>query len=64
MKGSVAEATRVAPMASAQPAREPSKYGQTLANLREIVSFPAMPSALDFLDCFNVFALDGPGPWQ
>lgn len=37
MKGSVAEAAMVAPIASAQPAREPLKYGHTRAILRRSV---------------------------
>jgi hypothetical protein len=35
----VAEAAMVAPMASAQPARDPLKYGQTRAILRSMDDF-------------------------
>lgn len=49
-KGSVAEATMVAPMANAQPAREALKYGQTRAILRESVSLAVVPTVFGFVD--------------
>lgn len=55
MKGSVAEAAMVAPIASAQPAREPLKYGHTRAILLSKVVFlatPAAPSCGGFITWF------------
>lgn len=47
----------VAPIATAQPDREPLKYGQTRAILRKTVGLPAGRAAAASADCVMLCAL-------